>query len=340
MADGQQRKLVLAASRKFGSIKNLSARLSLPYSTLKQYGQEKLSLPENIFVKLLELSGIRQSSLNVNYLNKFWGASVAGKKGIRALREKYPEKFREWRRNGYKKFSLTNLKPIRIPKLNEKLAELIGAYIGDGTLTKYFIRITGDYRYDLPYFSYLNMLVLKLFKINTRVYKSKLYNTCNFAIFSKNICSFLNKEFGLKFGDKLRNNTLIPNRILQDRKLALACLRGLIDTDGCVSRRGRNAEELSISFFSANPNLINQVKKISDREGFFSYVSKNKTEIGTNSRGKALLYFKKVGSSNLRHIVRFNEFLAGNKVYQKDVANYYQKGLYRDINLPFKLTAP
>ncbi len=337
---GKQRFLIIETSKQFGSVKKLAIELKIPYSTLKKYCQEEFLLPENLFVKLFFLSGFDKNFSNITYLPKYWGASLGGKKGIKTLQKRYAGKLSMWRKKGLKKFQYTNLKSIKIPELDETLAEFIGAYIGDGTLTKYFIRISGDYRYDLPYFDYLNVLVSKIFGVNSCVYKSKIYNTCNFTILSKNICSFLSKEFGLKFGDKLRNNTLIPNKILRNRKLAFACLRGLVDTDGCVSRRGRNGEELSISFFSANPKLVNQVKKLSDGEGFFSYVSKNKTEIGTNSKKKALLYFKKIGSSNLRHIVRFNEFLVGNKVYQKDVGTYYQKDLYRDINLPFKLTAP
>ena len=121
---------------------------------------------------------------------------------------------------------------------------------------------------------------------------------------------------------------------MADQNLAIACLRGLIDTDGSVSRRG---SQFTITFYSKNKNLTNQVHDISKNSNLFTFISKDGRTIGTNNQIKIRNYFDVVGTSNLRHLVRFyQKFFFGESIYQKDVIKYYQKDLYRHIKLPFK----
>lgn len=332
---GQQKLFIQKIADKCGSIKILAKELDLPYSTLKKYSCGSLLIPEGVFIKAIKLFDLNPEKFEITYLNSNWGQIKAGKKGMKVLQMRYPSKMVEWRKRGISKFSFTNVKPINEPNVNEKLAEFFGVYLGDGTLTRYFIRISGDSRYDLSYFEYLDLLVFELFGIHGKISRNKKTNNLYFTIYSKKLCDFFNKRLGVKYGDKINNNTLISDLFLNDPPLALACLRGLVDTDGCVSLRG---DSFSISFFSGNPVLIKQIKTTFWKYGFFTYVSKGGDEIGTNSKEKVRLYFEKVGSSNLRHIVRFYQrFFYNEDVYQNDVAKHYQKSLYRSIKLPFRL---
>ena len=70
------------------------------------------------------------------------------------MRKKYASKLKLWSQTGGRKSGEYNLKNINYPELNEDLAEFIGAHLGDGTMSKYFIKISGDYRYDLSYFNF------------------------------------------------------------------------------------------------------------------------------------------------------------------------------------------
>ena len=343
MSNREQRQLILDVAKKYGSIKKLAIKWGLPYSTLKNYALEVCLLPESLFDKILSELSINKDKLEVDYLDRNWGMKVGGKRAIDILKKRYPDKIKKWRINGLKKaikigkhWGYMNQKVIKEPKLNEKLAELIGAYLGDGTITKYQLKISGDYRYDLPYFYHLRKLVFELFGLSCSIIKEKKFNTANLIIYSKNLCSFINKEFGINFGHKIRNKTSIPNKILQDNKLSIACLRGLIDTDGSISRRGRNGSQFCIQFTSHNKYLLEQVKKIGADLNIFTFG--DETGCGTNKGDNIKRYFDLVGSSNLRHIVRFNEkFSKGNTIYKKDVLNYYQKGLYSRLDLPFKI---
>ncbi|MEK6836320.1 MAG: LAGLIDADG family homing endonuclease [Nanoarchaeota archaeon] len=335
---GEQSKLIASLADKYGSVKKIADNWNLSYSTLKKYSQEIFLLPENIFNKIIYELEINKGKLTFSYLDYNWGAKIGGKNGIIALWKKYPNKIREWRKLAGANSGASRIKKISLPNMDEILAEIVGVYLGAGSLTTYFIKIIGDVRYDLPYFDYLNKLVIGLFGVNGKIYRDKRSNAISLVFFSKKLCSFFTDELKLKLGDKIRNQSSIPQIILADFNLSIACLRGLIDTDGSISRRGRNGEQFTVTFSNYNKTLLNQVKSISDKNSLFTFFSDKEMCIGTNAGSKIIQYFKVVGSSNLKHIVRFYErFYNNNTIYQKEVKNYYQQPFYRDVNLPFKL---
>lgn len=222
-----------------------------------------------------------------------------------------------------------NTKNIKLPKeLTADLAEFIGAYLGDGTLTSYFIRISGDKQHDKPYFKYLTKLTHKLFSLNCTQRSENKTNQLYLEIRSKRLCDFLKDRFELRPGNKLKTGNKIPAEIMNNPELSAACLRGLIDTDGCIGKDGR---AFTVRFCSHSQHLFNQVYKIGINLGVFSF--KTKREIGTRSWPKINRYFKIVGSSNLRHIIRYNEYAKGNAIYKQDLIEYYSK--YNKTNLPF-----
>tara|TARA_Y100000310_G_scaffold345843_1_gene471047 strand:- start:5935 stop:6780 length:846 start_codon:yes stop_codon:yes gene_type:complete len=274
-------------------------------------------------------------ALDLEELPGNWGQRKGGKKGIETLMQKYKKELPLWREKAIKNSSGKRLKKIKIPQMSEKLAEFIGIHLGDGTMTKYFIRISGDYRYDLPYFRYISALIVELFGIKPQIFKDqRQMNTGYVLLRSKAICSLLNEKYNIPFGDKIRNKACIPNEILRNKKLSLACLRGLIDTDGSVSRRGTDGKQFCIDFKSHNPVLLSQVKQITEKTKLFTHFY-NKSS-GTNCWSSILKYFTTVGSSNLRHVVRFHQRTLGNTLYQKEVIGYYEQDLYKQLDLPFK----
>ncbi|PIN91624.1 hypothetical protein COU61_02105 [Candidatus Pacearchaeota archaeon CG10_big_fil_rev_8_21_14_0_10_35_13] len=314
--------------------------IEISYSTLKSYYSGRLSLPKTLFDNLCYLAKINHKEIEYESRNPNWGQKIGGRNGIKEVFRKYPHRLNGWRKKGQKNSPIfneeSNLKSIKIPKLNEKLAEFVGIYLGDGTITPYQLRIAGDYRYDLPYFDYISKMIYELFGLRAVIQRVNNLNTMVLTISSKNLCTYFNKELGIAYGSKIKNKTVIPKEIIAKSKLALACLRGLIDTDGSISRRGRGGSQFCIQFTSHNPPLLDQVFDIGKGAGVFSY--RDNAGAGTNKWGNIVNYFKVVGSSNLRHIVRFYErFENKNTIYQKDIIKYYRKSLYNAIDLPFKL---
>lgn len=337
---GQQKLFINYVMRKLNcSLRGmLKYNVGVSYPSLKKYRQEKCLMPNLFFEKLCKLASINKNSLNVIYLDSNWGKVKGGSKGIVSMRKKHLSKIKGWCLKGGKFSSCSNIKKIKHPRISKELAELIGAIIGDGTITSRFVRISGDYRYDMSYFNYLSGIVNKLFGITASIYqeKSRYKNTAYLLISSKRFCSFLYDHYGLKFGDKIRNNTIIPAVILKKKALSIACLRGLMDTDGSVSRRGRNGSQFCVEFFSKNFNLVKQVDEIGKRLGIFTYIARNR--VGTNSWKYVSRYFKIVGSSNLKHIIRFHLRYSQHKsIYVGDVPEYAKKDLYRNLRLPYRL---
>jgi len=218
---------------------------------------------------------------------------------------------------------------IKNPQMTPRFAELIGAYLGDGTLTKYFMRITADKRYSFPYLEYLSKIAEEALGIKTTIRIPSTRNIAYLEIRSKQFCDYFKENLGISFGDKIRNKVKIPKEILKNKNLARACLRGLMDTDGSFSKRGTY---MCLEFTSFNPILLEQVCQLGKQFEVFTH--KNKEQVGTNSWPKIMRYFNLIGSSNRIHIVRFSERLYNKKLlYKTDLFQYFKK--YDGIKLPY-----
>ena len=219
-------------------------------------------------------------------------------------------------------------KPV---EMSAGLAELVGAVLGDGTLTRELLRISGDGRYDIEYLQYLAGLLRETFglsaviEMDSRPLKRTIYlRTC-----SRDLAMYF-KGLGLAIGDKSKANVCIPEEIFQDKAFANACLRGLFDTDGTISRR---STYMCLEFTSHHPSLLEQVYLLGKERGFITYRYGN--NIGTNSARAVLRFFESVGTSHIAHIVRLMEWRQGRRLYKVDVLEHYHK--YKNIALPFHL---
>jgi len=286
-------------------------------------------MPLKIFEKLCALDKSHKVT-NVKIISSNWGQIKGGKKGARHLIQKYDKQtIRKWRVKGGLASGGRNLKSFNPPSnIETDLAEFIGAYLGDGTLTKYFLKITGDKRYDEIYLKYLAGITEKTLGIKPTITKEAKRNRIYLEVRSKRLCDFLQQRFHLMPGDKIKNGSKIPSEITSNKELSIACLRGLVDTDGCVARDGST---FSIRFYSKNQILLEQTEKIGRKLGVFTFRSKNET--GTRSWKHIKKYFQIAGSSNLRHIIRYREYLKGNAVKKKDILKYYKE--YEKSVLPF-----
>jgi len=314
-------------------------RLGVSYSVMKRYRREEYLLPLHLVEELCQIADLPLESLEIQGLMPDnWGAIKGGRKGIRTLSAKYEQQLKGWRTKGgttaRKRQPSISLKKVILPTLNDRLSEFIGIHLGDGTLTKYFLKITQDPRYDLPYVSYIEALTKDLFGISPAIRKEKNGSLIYIQLFSRTACEYLHNKWNVPYGDKIKGKATIPHEIMENKELVISCLRGLMDTDGSVSKDGNN---ISIRFYSHNKVLVDQVEDIGRSLEIFTF--RNPLETGTKSWNNVIEYFHIVGSSNLRHIVRFHQKFAENKMLRKeDVVRYYER--YKGIKLPFKLDGP
>ena len=62
------------------SLRELGRRLTINYSTLKNYFNEDRCLPESLFNDLCYISKINKENFNVGYLDENWGQVKGGRK--------------------------------------------------------------------------------------------------------------------------------------------------------------------------------------------------------------------------------------------------------------------
>lgn len=132
------------------------------------------------------------------------------------------------------------------PQLDEPLAEFVGVMIGDGCISRYkpkalthekvVIVITGDWETDVDYYkSFLQPTLQEKFGIPGNIYHRKDNDTVCYWIRKGNIISWF-VNLGLPVGPKI-DKVAIPDAIMREIELAMACVRGIFNTDGCVYRR-------------------------------------------------------------------------------------------------------
>tara|TARA_Y100000034_G_C6718401_1_gene317707 strand:- start:21 stop:680 length:660 start_codon:yes stop_codon:yes gene_type:complete len=201
---------------------------------------------------------------------------------------------------------------LLVNKYSEELAEFIGIMLGDGNISRYngaySVRIAGNSITDREYFlKYVRHLAYKLFKVRMGIYFFKKSNSFHLTIANKDLVHTL-EYFGLKAGNKLKNNVSIPNWVFKSDKYLKACIRGLIDTDGTVLPiTGRNYTY--VWFTSGIPNLRKSFEKAMSKLGYkiakwnISTYRGPETYIGA----KALIrkYYEDIGFSNPKNEKRF-----------------------------------
>ncbi len=215
-----------------------------------------------------------------------------------------------------------NLKLIKIPKKNEKLSEFVGVILGDGNITKlynpdkkvatYQVRIAGNSIKDYNYIvNYLKPLAENLFGIKTGIHKVKDCNGMYLTLTGKNIVNFFIK-IGLKAGDKIKNNIGIPSWIKKDKRFLRACLRGLIDTDGCLYELRPHWPGLfQLNFKNFDKKLLSDTRDSLLNLGFkVSRITSNKIYI--TRKAEIHKFYKEIGSSNDRLLQKHQEFLQYN----------------------------
>jgi hypothetical protein len=302
----------------------------IPYSTIKKYRNGSLLIPENIFKRICDYANLSQDSFKSKKIFAYnWGLRKGGKRGIKSMYKKYNKDIiSEWRKkSAYKSLMIKKrIKKIKIPKENEALGEFIGIALGDGTMTRQFIRVSGDMHTEALYFGkFIPRLVHYLFGIEPSIYFTK--NVIHVKINSINLCKYLHEKWGLPYGDKIKNDAKIPKC---NKKMTIGCIRGLIDTDGII---GKDGKALCLRFTSHNKILLSQMKSLAKKYGFMSFYYEK--EIGTRSKEKISKYFNLIGSSNIKHVIRFRENKKNNNLlYAHDTIRYFNT--YSKIKLPYR----
>jgi len=203
-------------------------------------------------------------------------------------------------------------KQILIPEVSEILAEFVGIMLGDGHIGKKGIWIAKEYNMEEIYTKYINNLIYELFDIRGRIYRSYSDSNAQYLnVYSIDLVAFLN-SIGLKTGNKIKNQAVIPKWLFKNKQFLRSCIRGLIDTDGGIYHKQKGYTRALIEFQTKNPSLRESVKNTLEQLSFT--VSKSSGNLRIQNQSEIYHYFKEIGSSNPKHILRYKSLVNKNKI--------------------------
>lgn len=196
-------------------------------------------------------------------------------------------------------------KKVILPKHSILLAEFFGIMMGDGGINNLWqATITLNSIKDAPYSIYVSNLCNKLFGISPVMRKRKETNALVISLASISIVDFLVME-GLLRGNKLKQGLKIPEWILKKKSYRKSCIRGLIDTDGCMfvhvhKVKNKIYKNIGLTFTSLSPELIFQVAEIFAEFGIMPHISGGGKCIYVYQADAVAKYLKVFGTSNRR----------------------------------------
>src|SRR3989344_1510567 len=163
-------------------------------------------------------------------------------------------------------------------EITRDLAEVTGALIGDGCLSKFWSRYDNCFRYEvvftgsgdeLPYYeTFVQPVIYKAFGSSSKPFLRPDDGSSRFHIRKRNVFDFF-CWLKIPVGKKSRT-AQIPKVIFNNGLFLKACLRGLWDTDGSIyrvySKQYKNHsrcydKQLAMQYKTSSERLAKQVKE-------------------------------------------------------------------------------
>ncbi|MEE9405953.1 MAG: LAGLIDADG family homing endonuclease [Candidatus Aenigmarchaeota archaeon] len=202
-------------------------------------------------------------------------------------------------------------------ELNEKMAEFFGILVGDGNLFYskkhrfYRVKISGDSETDLAYHKYYVIPLIKnLFNLEPKMAFHKDFREVDSYFYSKEIVSKLKKKFN--FPERKSDYSAKHIHILlKNDMLKASFLRGFFDTDGTIYKKYGNYAQ--IGFRNHNFDILNEIFLILKSMGLNPSFNRHGS-VCIHRQKEIKEFFKLVGSSNPKHIVRYLKWKNTGKV--------------------------
>ena len=189
-------------------------------------------------------------------------------------------------------------KPIKFNGVSKEFAECIGIILGDGSISRNRLEIVIDKR-DVKLRTHIKNLFNQSFPINLHEYESKNSNAVKLYYYNKNLFNLV-MRFGLKNGDKIKNQIKIPYWIKENKEFMIACLRGLMITDGCVYYSKRD-KQIYAKFTNHCFNLLNDFQEIAKILGF-DFVKANQYNKALYKKDQVARFINALNLSDLKQV--------------------------------------
>ncbi len=196
-------------------------------------------------------------------------------------------------------------KIVRLPEKSSKLAEFFGIMLGDGGIgNPWQLSITMNAEKDAQYAEYISDLCDHLFGIRPTSRKRQHTNALVLVLNSTTVVDFLISQ-GLSSGNKLEKGLRIPSWVLANFSYRTTCVRGLMDTDGCLyihrhTTLGNKYQNIGLCFTSESGELIRQVADVFRQNDIEPHIIAQNTRIYLCSARAVESYLRVFGTSNPR----------------------------------------
>ncbi len=322
---GEQKKFLLKLHNITGyDWKRIAILSSVTMRTLTDWKREKYSLPFTSYKIFLKTSGLPEPE-NREIRKPFWWVHNAAVLGGKAVYKKYGsigdskrrrKKWLEWWQTKGK-FTHKNYfvsKSVVYPRKREQLAEFVGIMLGDGSITKRQIAVTVHYKDDRTYSFFIKKLMKELFGVQPS-WTSRTKRSTIFVVISRTKLVLFCKSIGLVVGNKIKQQIDIPQWIYSRISFQKACMRGLMDTDGCIfSERHKIKGKLycypRLSLVSASAPLRQSVCSILEKLDFSPKIRNNRS-VQLESKEDIIRYFRYIQSHNPKHLQRWSRMNGG-----------------------------
>lgn len=317
---GEQKKFILVSKSKFAlTWKEMADLLKISMKTLTDWKNEKFSASLDAVKIITKKTGLPIPK-NIKVLDAYWYVSKGAQKGGLATYKKYGlvgnpvSRKKAWRKwwNGEGKFKqsvIGQTLPFKKPLLSPDVAEFVGIMLGDGGMTKNQLRITLHSIDDAEYAKFVFKLITKIFNIkpNTRIRPNQPVR--DIEISRINLVKFCVNVLGLKTGSKIKRQVDIPRWIKKDENFRIACLRGLIDTDGSLIIHKYKVSKKyylynKIGFTSRSAPLLSSVNKFLTQLEIKNRIS-GKYDVRIEAQKDVKRYFDLIGSNNPKHLKKY-----------------------------------
>lgn len=320
LRSGEQ-KSILGVIRDRLSIREMAFLCNCSERTIRDWQREKFHINFNALIKLCKNAKLPLPR-DIKIRKAYWYTSKGATLGGKATLLKYgriggdPEYRKQrwlswWERKGkFEKHPIIN-RPLAVtlPKKSKGLAEFVGIMLGDGGMTKRQMTITLHRVDDKEYAQFIRRLIEKLFNVKARVYCCKKANADSIVISRSSLVRYFVEKIGLHIGNKIEQQVDIPLWIKQNRIFMIACVRGLIDTDGCIftHRYKVNGKEYvykKLAFTSRSEPLRQSVYCMLHALGLKVRLT-SRYDIWIDSPSELKRYFAIIGSHNPKHLKRY-----------------------------------
>jgi hypothetical protein len=287
--------------------------------TIRDWRREKFLIDEESLNILVKKSKVLYPN-SVKIIDTFWYTKKGSMLGWKAVIKKYgkfpkdekkrKEKWYEWweKKGKFSKNRIGKRKRINVPRKSKKLSEFVGIMIGDGSITKSQIQISMSSVVDKEYSDHVKTLIEELFNVSPSIINIPCSNVIKIIVSRKNLVDYC-KKIGLKEGNKLKNHLSIPFWIKNNTAYKKSCLRGIMDTDGCIFSECHKYKNKIYKYkrwniTSASPYLRKDISDILNDLDFSPKIRNNRcVQLENNTEIKK--YFEKIGSNNPKHINRY-----------------------------------